>query len=335
MNEKKPILNNIKFDFTHHSIYNKKKNSLYNNFNLKLLIILQSLCILLFFICLFDDKNIHLTLSEKKIHFDKYETTKFNGIKEKLDKNYCSEMWGNQREFLNGIIRFFKPIKILEIGVRRGGSSIIILNAISDFKESILFSIDISSEDNIGNCTKKYFPDLMKKWRLFKGNIATEFLEQIGNDIDMVLIDTAHFEPGEILDFLMVLPFLKENAIIIFHDIANQITKSVKRNEWAPYIIFNGIRGEKYLPSGNNILTHDIGAIKLETNQKVYYHDYFRLLGGQWQYYPKEIHINQLRKFFKKYYDNECSIMFEETISFNKIFVKNNPKNIIYKENSD
>ena len=39
-------------------------------------------------------------------------------------------MWGNQREFLNGIVRKFKPKKILEIGVAEGGSSIVILNAI-------------------------------------------------------------------------------------------------------------------------------------------------------------------------------------------------------------
>ena len=153
-------------------------------------------------------------------------------------------MWANQREFLNGIVRKFKPKKILEIGVKKGGSSIVILNAINDFKDSHLYSIDLDSNEIVGQCVNEYFPELKKKWTLFKGNIATEFIEQIGNDIDMVFIDTAHFEPGEILDFIIVLPFLKENAIAIFHDIANQITKSSDRNEWAPYIIFNGIRGE-------------------------------------------------------------------------------------------
>lgn len=175
----------------------------------------------------------------------------------------------------------------------------------------------------------------MEKWTLFNGNISTEYIEKIGDNIDMVFIDTAHFEPGEILDFLIILPFLKENGIVIFHDIANQITASANRNEWAPYIIFNAIRGIKYLPFGNNILTQDIGAVKLDRNQKKYYHDYFRLLGGQWQYFPKESHIIQMRKFFKKYYDKECLIMFEEAVSFNRNFVKRNPKNIIYKYNSD
>ena len=244
-------------------------------------------------------------------------------------------MWANQKEFLNGVVRKFKPKKILELGVANGGSSIVLLNAIDDFENSKLYSIELDEGNYIGDCVKKYFPQFMKNWVLFQGNIATEYVEKIGKNIDMALIDTAHFEPGEILDFLMILPFLKEEAIIIFHDIANQITRSETRNEWAPYIIFNAIRGEKYLPSGNDILKQDIGAIKLEKNQKKYYHDYFRLLGGQWQYLPKENHINLFINFIKKYYDNECLIMFEEAVSFNKNFVKNNPKNTLYRVNSD
>ena len=268
------------------------------------------------------------------IYFDEYETYKYREIKKIIIDNDCAQMWDNQREFLNGIIRYLKPKKILEIGVRSGGSTAIILNAIDDFEDSKLFSIDLSSDESVGECVYKYFPQLKKKWTLFKGNIATEFMEKIGNNIDMVFIDTAHFEPGEILDSLIALPFLKENAIMIFHDIANQI-HSHKRQEWAPYIIFNGLRGKRFLPSGKKILNKNIGAIQLEKNQKNYYHDYFRLLGGQWQYYPKNVHINQITEYIKKYYDEECLIMFEEAITFNKVFVKNNPKPIIYNFTTD
>ena len=47
-------------------------------------------------------------------------------------------MWDNQKEFLNRVIRKYKPKKIVEIGVSIGGSSIIILNAIIDIKISHL-----------------------------------------------------------------------------------------------------------------------------------------------------------------------------------------------------
>ena len=271
----------------------------------------------------------------EKIYFDKYEVNKYNEIKAKLLSTNCSQMYNNDREFLNGIIRKFRPHKILEIGVCYGGSSIIMLNAINDFKDSKLYSIDLDSNENVGKCVYKYFPDFVKKWELFKGNVASNFMKKIGDNIDMVFIDTAHFEPGEILDFLIVLPFLKEGAIIIIHDIGNQITRGYQRNEWAPYIIFNGIRGYKYLPSGNQILKHDIGAIQLEKNQYKYYKDYFRLLGGQWQYFPKEKYINHIRNYFKKYYDDDCLTIFEETVSFNRELVKRSPKLQLYRYNSD
>ena len=292
----------------------------------------------LFLVCLLyvypKNNKSNFSWSKEKISFDKYDVKKYNEIKEKLKISECSLMWANQKEFLNGIIRKFKPRKFLEIGVFRGGSSIIILNAINDIPNSKFYSIDLDSEKFVGDCVKKYFPNYLKNWGLFKGNIATEFIEKIGNNIDFVLFDTAHFEPGEILDFLIVLPFLKNEAIVIFHDIAIQIF-SKSREEWAPYIIFNGIRGKKFFPSGNYNLKHNIGAIKLGKNQNQYYKDYFRLLGGEWQYFPKETHINLIRKYFKKYYDKECLMIFEEAIDFNRNFVKNNPKSIFYNKTSD
>jgi predicted O-methyltransferase YrrM len=265
--------------------------------------------------------------SENYINLDKYEIKIYNKIN---NNNFwrCSRMWGKQKDFLNGVVRKFKPKKILEIGVAEGGSSIIILNAIEDIKGSHLFSIDISKSDMIGYCVKNIFKNLLSKWSLFTGNIPIKFMKEIGNNIEMVFIDSAHYEPGEILDFLIALPFLKEEAIVIFHDIGNQITKAGpkgSRRNLAPYKIFNIIRGKKFYPSGKNILTKDIGAIKLDKNQFNYIHDYFRTLGGQWDYFPEEEHIKLMRKFIKQYYDNDCSIMFEETVKFNRKFVINNP----------
>lgn len=176
-------------------------------------------------------------------------------------------MWKNHREFLNGIIRKFRPKKIIEIGVANGGSSIVMLNAIQNIQNSHLYSIDLLNKNIVGLCVYKYFSQFTNKWTLFKGNIAAKFIENIGKEIDMAFLDTSHFEPGEILDFLMVLPFLKEEAIVVFHDIGFQMNFSGEkgtRHEWAPYIIFNLVRGKKFYPSGDNVIKQDIGAIILE-----------------------------------------------------------------------
>lgn len=299
--------------------------------------IIFSIIFLLSFICFSQKKyknNDILKASAEKINLDNYEVFKYNEIKEKLLQTNCSQMSKNEREFLNGIIRKFKPQKVLEVGVNLGGSSIIILNAIKDISGAKLYSLDLNDKEFVGGCVNKYFPNLLKNWKLFKGNISTEFLIYIGKNIDMAFFDTAHLEPGEILDFLIVLPFLKEEAIVVFHDIAKQMFTS-RRVECAPYLIFNGIRGQKYLPSGHDILTQNIGGIKLEKNQFRYHEEYFRILGGQWQYFPKEIHIKLIRKFFKKYYNKRCLTIFEEAIRFNRIFVKRNPHFIFYRYTAD
>ena len=277
---------------------------------------------------------------DEKIYLDKYEVNIYENIKEKILSKNSSRMWLNQREFLNGVIRKFRPKKIIELGVAEGGSSSIILNAIFDIKNSHLYSIDLSTHFLIGSCVKMLVPKYLDKWSLYKSYTAAKFLEQIGGGINMAFIDTSHFEPGEILDFLIILPFLSRGAIIVFHDIGNQITISQGKNsrrEHAPYLIFNIIKGKKFLPSGNGILTKDIGAIKLEGNQKEYVHDYFRALGGQWEYLPNEEDIDMIREIFKKYYDKDCLTMFEEAISFNRIFIKNNPinKKVRYKFTSE
>ena len=77
--------------------------------------------------------------------------------------------------FLNGIIRKFRPKNCLEIGVSRGGSSVVILNAIKDIKGSLLISLDlnerlfINKTQKTGHIVKEYFPELTKNWKLFVG----------------------------------------------------------------------------------------------------------------------------------------------------------------------
>ena len=50
------------------------------------------------------------------------------------------------------------------------------------------------------------------------GGITSEFIEKIGGEIDLVFIDTMHITPGEMLDWLQVLPFLKEGAFVVLNN---------------------------------------------------------------------------------------------------------------------
>ena len=45
---------------------------------------------------------------------------------------------------------------------------------------------------------------------------------------DFIFLDTAHSAPGEILNFIELLPFLNENAILVLHEILWHFRSKIK-----------------------------------------------------------------------------------------------------------
>lgn len=149
--------------------------------------------------------------------------------------------------FLNGIIRKYKPKKLLEIGVRFGCSSFLILNSIKDFSDSRLYFHDIltiiEGNKKAGYLIEQRAPEFMNKWKLYTSGYIFQYIEEIGNGIDFVFLDSYHFLPGEVLDFLLILPFLSENAIIVLHDISINFDYGYYNRKIANNILFQMIRG--------------------------------------------------------------------------------------------
>lgn len=164
------------------------------------------------------------------------------------------ELTLDEQKFFNGLLRKVKPKKVVEIGVSSGGSANLILNAIKDIEGAKLYSIDLSTKaykfpsKEVGFAVKENFPELMNKWTLFKGGVTSEFIEKIGGNIELAFIDTAHVTPGEKLDWLQVLPFLKEEAIVVFHDIfLNNFLKDLTiKKHFTNIHLLTYIRGELY-----------------------------------------------------------------------------------------
>lgn len=231
--------------------------------------------------------------------------------------NKLSEMTYLERKFLNGIIRLTKPKKILEVGVAAGGSSSIILNAVKDMENSILYSIDYNKKfyrdknKDSGFIVKEKFPHLVKNHKLYTGGVSAKFMDEIGGNIDLCLLDTMHSNPGEFLDFLMILPYVKKNAIIIIHDIFTAPTN---------LILFSAIRGEKILFKDKNQIfkNYGIGAIILDENIMDYAFDYFFLLKLNWNYMISDEDIEYILKLFQKHYDKDMVEFFIKIVDYNK-----------------
>jgi hypothetical protein len=220
-----------------------------------------------------------------------------------------------------------KPEKLLEVGVAAGASAIVMLNAIKDNPNAALYSIDYA-ESYIRDTKQRsgYFvdnyPELKNKFHLYTGGLALRFLDEIGGGIDFCFIDTVHSNPGEILDFLFVLPYLKDDALVVFHDTKLQTNIAMSLNKWeiTNNLLISAIFG-KIMIQGNFSRSADeveypsekgityfpnITAVRLCKETKEHLCSIFNLLTIKWEYCPsideeKEI-ISFFSRFYSKYY---------------------------------
>ena len=257
---------------------------------------------------------------------EKFENEILDEINEILSG--VSEMTYLQRCFLNGIIRQTKPKKILELGVSAGGSSAIILNAIKDFDSSKLYSVDYNTKlyydntKNTGFIIDEKFSHLKNNWKLYTEGTAAKYLEEIGGEIDLCLIDTMHVNPGEFLDFLIVLPYLKKNAILIFHDIALHYSRE---HCYTNGVLFSCLKGKK-LTFNEGLWNKyaNIGAVILDENIMDNISDYVYLLTLPWYHLPTYDDILDCQKLFSKNYGKEIVDIFMNIILHNrKLFIEN------------
>jgi predicted O-methyltransferase YrrM len=232
-------------------------------------------------------------------------------VMNELDSSYLkiSEMSNEEREFLTATILRARPPKLLEIGVSGGGSSVIMLNAIKNFPESKLYSIDLmlywykDPSKKAGFIVDNY-PELKTKWKIFTGGLALNFIDEIGADIDFCLIDTAHSNPGEILDILMVIPYLKDDAVVVFHDVKLHTYSYGKKQCITNDLIMSALFGTKLI-QGNYAGDKfpNIGGIKFDTKTKEHIFEIFNLLTLKWAYMPDKKQVNCIIEFFKKHYN--------------------------------
>ncbi len=242
-----------------------------------------------------------------------------NAILEKLQDRStyinASEMSVEEHQFLNGLIVQNKPKKLLELGVSAGGSSIIMLNAINDMPDAKLYSIEYlpywykNKNKKVGFAVDSY-PHLKNQWELFTGGLALNFMDKIGDEIDFCLIDTMHTNPGEILDFLMVLPYLKEGAIVVFHDTNLQTAGKMFQWHLTNNLLMSSIAGKKILQGNFNeksictgITFPNIGAIKINDDTRRNLYNLFNLLTIKWYYLSDKTEQSDILTFFGRHYN--------------------------------
>ena len=283
---------------------------------------------------IYENKNITIYNFSNTFNFDyEYHNYERDFITDKMKKYAGWQLEHNEPYFLNGIIRKFKPKKCLEIGVARGGSSIIILNAIKDVKDSFLISLDLNTKfygneaELTGYNVKRHFPELTEnnKWQLFTGEQPNIFLDRLNLKYDFLFLDTVHLTPGELINIIEALPFLEENAIVVLHDIIFHLLDyhNIPEVKYFPSQIYlmTSLAGNKVAIRDKYYGTENIGSIFLNPHQETYYLNYFCLLLSPWEYMPTDKQIDELRSFISKYYKEEIYLtIFNAAVNHAKIY---------------
>lgn len=247
-------------------------------------------------------------------------------IIEKLGDNDGAEMSAWQLGFICGLIKQFKPTKIVEVGVAAGGTTAILLNCISE--------LGLNTEVHSVDLNERYYRDKNKKtgflvqkckaflqWdithKMYLGGVLPQYLDEIGSDIDFLILDTVHFMPGEILDFLACLPKIKEGACVVLHDIILNHTRAPEA--FATKLLLSSVVGEKIICKCNdNIYNYtDIGAFRVTKDTRKYIENLFLSLTVTWKNIPDMKQLELYNSWYKQYYSAELCEEFLSAVHLN------------------
>lgn len=161
-----------------------------------------------------------------------------------------------------------------------------------------------------------------KNQEFLLGGILPDYLKKIGTDIDFILLDTMHILPGELLDFITILPYLKDGAIVCLHDINLHAWDYSRRNADATCTLFSSAVGEKFINKQDGSFPN-IGAIKVNQDTRKYISNVFSALCLPWNYIPSDEDVKKYYKVINEHYCSEYMWLFNQAIQMNKKTLSN------------
>lgn len=244
---------------------------------------------------------------------------------EEIDSNDNTinvEMSVGEIAFLKYFIKKYHPKKIVEIGVSAGGNTVNLLNWKD--KDAQLFSIDISPvwyrDDSklTGFMANEFGTE--DNWTIYRGVDYLDVYEDIGDDIDCIVLDTSHVMPGEILTFLATLPQVKDDCIFILHDIHLNMMRFSRNNfnktDFASYctgLLFGGVSSNnKYTLKAEPI--SNIAAFVVDNSTRQNIKDLFHILCSSWHFFPSGIDFYEYKKFIQDNYSLDCYNLFNSCL---------------------
>lgn len=236
------------------------------------------------------------------------------------DIEHCIEMDREEKAVLCGLLREWKPHKIVEIGLAAGGSTCLIMKCMEmlGLEDFTLTSIDLS--ERFYRDTNKETGYLFKenkdkfiysdKHRFLLGRHTVDRMEEIGDNIDFLFLDTVHSLPGEILDFLLLYPHLAKKAVVVLHD--TNLHNMQFQHSISNRVLLNSVVADKYYTGEWAFL--NIGAFQITEDTKTYMSDVFSALLLPWHYQEADVVLEKYRNEYKKYYSDELLQVWDNAV---------------------
>ncbi len=231
-----------------------------------------------------------------------------------------SEMTDVERRFVHGLLRYYKPANILEVGVSRGGGTAVVLNAIRDMPGSRLVSVDLAEHwymdpaVPVGAVVLELYPEGNAQWELHTGKDPLDVLPALGRQFDFCIIDTVHVHPAESLNFLTVLPYLTPGAVVVLHDIGNYINymEPFPTMQLACKLLFDNVAAHKLRPAEPYNLLPNIGAFQVTEITRDMIANVFYSLEFPWGFFMHN--LPQLGAMIESQYGPELSGIFQRAL---------------------
>jgi predicted O-methyltransferase YrrM len=194
---------------------------------------------------------------------------------------------------LIGLTKLLQPKKVVEIGVASGWSGLLFISALLDNKRDAEYiGIDYSPKfylDNTretGSVIAELLPDTGNVGkRLLLGKTAVDFLDEVGNGVDLAFIDGDHMHPWATIDLLTLLPVLSPGAYVLMHDISLSTFPRHKHTNRGPKYLYECWPYHKIHSSQDPPM---IGAIRMPTRLET---PVLRILLDT-LYTPWEVHVD-------------------------------------------
>jgi predicted O-methyltransferase YrrM len=237
------------------------------------------------------------------------------------------QMSESESAFISGLIKEFKPRKIVEIGVHSGASSILMINSLEDCHYDYeMWSLDLAEcfpEDtnlNIGFLIDEYKKKKSLKGKHFLrlGYPSLSWLKDLGENIDLLVLDTIHYLPGEILDFLAIYPLLSKRAVVVLHDVVLNHYADTKL--FATKLLFDVIKADKYYNLLDDLTGSvlNIAAFRLNDTSKSSIIDVISSLSISWGYKLNPLETAKYSQVFKEKYSSLEYLTWQNALNLNQ-----------------